>query len=89
MLALMAGANPSWVARQMGHVNPQMLFKVYARRIDGANRSRERDKLNAVWGDTRATETHVTALSVSEEGTILAEREGFEPSIQVLARMLP
>jgi integrase len=55
-LALMAGVNPSWVARQMGHVNPQMLFKVYARWIDGADKSRERDKLNAVWGHTRATE---------------------------------
>ena len=85
----MAGANPSWVARQMGHVNPQMLFKVYARWIDGADKSRERYKLNAVWGHTPAAEMRVAALSVSEERTILAEREGFEPSIQVLARMLP
>ena len=45
-LALMAGANPTWIARQMGHANAQMLFNVYGKWIDAADKSRERDKLS-------------------------------------------
>lgn len=45
--ALMAGANPAYIARQMGHKSAKMLFTVYAKWIDGADRGRERDKLNA------------------------------------------
>jgi hypothetical protein len=30
----------------MGHANAQMLFRVYAKWIDGADKSREREKLN-------------------------------------------
>lgn len=45
--ALMAGANPTYIARQMGHKSAKMLFTVYAKWIDGADRGRERDKLNA------------------------------------------
>ncbi len=45
-LALMAGANPAYTARQLGHTNANMLFRVYSTWIDGADRSRERDKLN-------------------------------------------
>lgn len=46
--ALLAGANPSYVARQMGHSNAMMLFTVYAKWIDGADRGRERAKIEAV-----------------------------------------
>lgn len=45
--ALMAGANPAYISRQMGHKSAKMLFTVYAKWIDGADRGRERDKLNA------------------------------------------
>jgi hypothetical protein len=31
----------------MGHANAQMLFRVDAKWIDGADKSREREKLNA------------------------------------------
>lgn len=50
-LALMAGANPMWVARQMGHKNMGMLLKVYARWIQGADQGRELAKLNAAIGE--------------------------------------
>lgn len=46
-LALMAGANPSWVARQLGHKSPKMVFEVYSKWIDGADKSREKNKLDA------------------------------------------
>lgn len=45
--ALAAGVNPSYVSRQMGHKSAKMLFSVYAKWIDGADRGREREKLNA------------------------------------------
>jgi integrase len=45
-IALMAGANPVYISRQMGHANAKMLFTVYARWIDKADRGRERGKLD-------------------------------------------
>lgn len=45
---LMAGCNPAWVARQMGHANPAMFFKVYSKWIDRADSGRERGKLSAM-----------------------------------------
>ncbi|QLG87684.1 DUF3596 domain-containing protein [Chitinibacter bivalviorum] len=44
-LNLMAGANPMWVSRQMGHTSMKMLLEVYSRWIDLADRSREKNKL--------------------------------------------
>lgn len=52
--AIMAGANPAWVARQLGHVNMGMLLKVYAKWIDAADRSRERAKLDAAFSTSAA-----------------------------------
>ena len=46
-LCLMAGANPAWVARQLGHVSSKMLFEVYSKWIDGADKGRERDRVEA------------------------------------------
>lgn len=43
--ALSAGVNPAYIARQMGHKSANMLFKVYAKWIDGADRGREKAKL--------------------------------------------
>lgn len=47
-LNLMAGANPMWVARQMGHTTMKMLLEVYSRWIDQADKSRERGKIEAL-----------------------------------------
>lgn len=46
-LNLMAGANPMWVARQMGHTTMKMTLERYGRWIDSADRGNERAKLEA------------------------------------------
>jgi integrase len=48
--ALMAGANPSYISRQLGHKSPEMVFKVYAKWIEGADRGREKAKVEASVG---------------------------------------
>lgn len=47
--ALMGGVNPAYIARQMGHKSAKMLFSVYAKWIDGADRGREASKLEAAF----------------------------------------
>jgi len=42
---LMAGANPMWISRQMGHRNMQMLLSTYSKWIDGADRKFEVSKI--------------------------------------------
>jgi integrase len=53
-MAIMAGANPVWVARQAGN-SPRVIFKHYARWIERADRSREAEKvesyLGQIWGN--------------------------------------
>jgi len=49
-LALMAGVNPAYIARQLGHANTAMLFKHYLKWIDGADAGREKSKPNKVFG---------------------------------------
>ena len=44
-LALMAGANPMWVSRQLGRVNMNMLLTTYSKWVDMADRGRENAKL--------------------------------------------
>jgi len=88
-LALMAGANPSYIARQLGHTNANMLFRVYSKWIDGADKSRERQKLNLGFGHDLATELIAEAKKFAQSNTYLAEREGFEPSIELFGPMLP
>ena len=46
--ALSGGVNPGYVARQMGHKSTKMLFEVYSKWIDGADRGREKAKLEAM-----------------------------------------
>lgn len=46
-LCLMAGANPAYISRQLGHRSAKMLFEVYAKWIDRADRGREREKIEA------------------------------------------
>jgi integrase len=48
-VAIMAGANPVWVARQMGN-SPRVVFKHYARWIERMDRSRELAKVNEFLG---------------------------------------
>jgi integrase len=48
--ALMAGVNPSYIAHQLGHANTAMLFKVYSRWIDGADKGVERRAMEAAMG---------------------------------------
>src|SRR5450631_92128 len=59
-----AGARPGYVARQLGHANTGMLFKVYSKWIDGANNERERAKLDAAFvHDLCTAEVKKTATS--------------------------
>lgn len=46
-LWLMAGANPMWVARQVGHSSPQMTFQRYGRWIARADAGMEMAKVEA------------------------------------------
>lgn len=48
-VALMAGVNPNYIARQLGHTNSRMLFEKYSRWIDGADKGSERGKLQAAF----------------------------------------
>ena len=48
--AWMAGAIPSCIARQLRHTNANMPFRVYSKWIDGADKSREREKLGVGFG---------------------------------------
>jgi len=42
---LMAGTNPMWVSRQLGHTNMRMTLERYSKWIDRADKSREKQKL--------------------------------------------
>ncbi|MEH3087675.1 MAG: tyrosine-type recombinase/integrase [Xylophilus ampelinus] len=57
--ALSAGVNPAYIARQMGHKNAKMLFQVYAKWIDGADRGRERAKMEAALNAGQVTRTKI------------------------------
>lgn len=46
--SLLAQVNPTYVSRQMGHRNAKLLFTTYAKWIDGADRGREKAKLEAL-----------------------------------------
>ncbi len=50
-MAIMAGASPMYVARQMGN-SPRIVFKHYARWIESADRGRERSKIDAFIAQT-------------------------------------
>lgn len=48
-LNLMAQANPMWVSRMMGHANMQMLLTTYSKWIDGADKHKEKQKIEAMF----------------------------------------
>jgi integrase len=62
-LNLMAGANPMWVSRQLGHKNMQMLLTTYSRWIDGADKSKERAKIEALFD----SDSHKTATKTEKQ----------------------
>lgn len=53
-LNLMAGANELWVANQLGHATTAMLRQVYSRWIPGADKQKERGKLDALFSTNTA-----------------------------------
>ena len=57
--SLAAGINPTYIARQMGHKNAKMLFTVYAKWIDGADRGREKAKMEAMLGNEKTAQKAV------------------------------
>jgi len=57
-LSLMAGANPMWVAKQLGHATMAMLLTVYARWIDGADKSAERAKIDTIFEVIATAQPH-------------------------------
>jgi integrase len=73
---LMGGVNPAWIAKQLGHANTGMLFKVYARWIDGADKGAEAAKADAILSRNRPREG---AKAAAPSGK-LAVTEGFETS---------
>src|SRR2546423_422826 len=75
-ICLMTGANPAWVARQLGHRSTKMLYEVYSRWIDGADRGFERAKVEAGIGQHAREE-----VSHFPYENRLAERAGFEPAL--------
>ena len=70
--ALSAGVNPTYIARQMGHKNAKMLFTVYAKWIDGADRGREKAKMEQMLGNEK------TAL---KGGLIYGEHSECPPNV--------
>lgn len=55
-MALMAGVNPAYIARQLGHANAKMVYEVYAKWIDGADKSMEKNRMNAWLNVTPASQ---------------------------------
>jgi integrase len=64
-MCLMNGANPAWVARQMGHKSLKMFFEVYARWIDRADKGLEKARMDAA---TARKTSSKTASSISLTG---------------------
>jgi len=79
-LALMAGANPMWVARQLGHRNMKMLLEIYGKWIDAADRGRERAKLDAGFRTKPAQK--------SENGGQVIDLIGGEGGIRTRVRLI-
>ena len=71
-LALLAGADPMWVARQLGHANMRLLLETYSRWIDRSDEGRNCDKLNVLFGDAPNVPHFVKApVAISNEINVL------------------
>lgn len=60
--ALMAGVNPAYIARQLGHANTKMLFEKYARWIDGADKGQEKLNLERALGGAEKTKDELQTM---------------------------
>ena len=60
-LNLMAGANPMWVAEQLGHATMQMVLTVYSKWIDGADKSQESGKIDTMFSQDSHKDATKTA----------------------------
>lgn len=58
---LMGGINPAYIAKQLGHKNTAMLFKHYAKWLEGADRGAEAAKVNALFAQSLPTAVSKTA----------------------------
>lgn len=79
-LALMGGANPSYIARQLGHATTEMLFKHYSRWVDGQDFGRERNRVNDVFAHDLPT----AGKKANENNGLVAEGMGFETKTEVI-----
>ncbi|MBT9614459.1 MAG: tyrosine-type recombinase/integrase [Burkholderiales bacterium] len=85
-LSLMAGANPMWVARQLGHTSMKMLLEVYAKWIDDSDDSRERNKMDLLFANAPSPPQN----EVSQEGKLNENKTGTggEGGIRTRVRIL-
>jgi integrase len=72
-LWLAAGENPEWIARQMGHSNTQMLFRVYSRYVPNLTRRDGSAMEQLLVAKGLANQSNADA--VSEETTGVADQE--------------
>lgn len=70
-LALLAGSNPMWVSRQLGHANMKLLLDTYSRWIDRSDAGRNRAKLDALFADAPLLPQPVASLEQKPSGIIL------------------
>lgn len=54
--ALMAGTNPNYIAKQLGHANAKMVYEVYSKWIEGADKGAQRRIMNQAFGHGLAME---------------------------------
>lgn len=61
-VALMGGVNPHYIARQMGHKTTKLLFDVYSKWIDGADKGAQRKALEQALSSQIRPSSHVGDL---------------------------
>jgi integrase len=59
---LMAGVNPGYIARQLGHTSMRLLLSTYSRWLDGADGGVERAKMEAAFVHTASTAEKRTSV---------------------------
>jgi integrase len=68
-LNLMAGANIAWIAKQLGN-SPEVCSRVYAKWIDGADRSRENNKLAQFLAQSRDADAPICDVIATFGGVV-------------------
>jgi integrase len=64
---LMAGANPAYIARMMGHKNSMMVHRVYSKWIDRADNGRELEKVERALDEAGAPSVPQVGLTLVKE----------------------